>query len=450
MIRSRVNQPFAPPETTMTKKILVLLFAFLVGAGVAVAQDRTLHLSIGDPARKDREAPLVLDGITDTATGDLLTPADLVGRLANVRVLLIGEEHTTMEFHRVQARVIQALAVSGRKLMIGLEMYPNTEQRFLDQWRDGLLTEDGFVQLSRWYENWGYHWSYYRDIFLFARDHRIPMIAANIPREVVSAVGRKGLQGLTPEESRAIPTTVDVDSADHMTFFKATLSGEAEAGGMGGMLHGGNDEMWKTMLSAQATWDTSMGWYSVQALKQASDPTTLVVVLVGSGHVAYGVGIQRQIEKWYDGKVATLIPVPARDGKGNDIKTVRASYANYIWGVPVEWDTLYPGLGVSFTAAGTARTVLQVEPDSIGKKAGFQKGDVLVSMDGIPATDRESMNRRLAAKRWGDTATFVVRRGTENVTLTAAFRRTPPKLQAPATDPTPTKKPTAPVRKKQG
>jgi uncharacterized iron-regulated protein len=414
----------------MIRTLTALLVAFLVIAGSAFAQDRVLHLSVGDPARKDREAPLVLDGITDTATGDLITPADLAKRLSGARLLLLGEEHTSIEFHRVQARVIEALAASGRKLMIGLEMYPRTEQRFLDDWHDGLLTEDGFVRLSRWYENWGYHWNYYRDIFLFARDHHIPMVAANTPREVVTAVRKKGFQNLTPEEARYLPPSgVDVDSADHMTFFKATL-GEAEGGAMGGMLHGGGaDDMWKSMLSAQATWDATMGYNAVQALKENPDPTTLMVVLVGSGHVAYGLGIERQVGKWFDGKVATLIPVPVRDSK-TDLKSVRASYANYIWGVPPEWDSLYPSLGVSFgtmPGGGADRAVIDVQDGSIGQKAGFQMGDVLLSMDGTTLADRETYNRLIAAKGWGDGATFVVKRKGENVTLTAAFRRTPPK-----------------------
>ena len=59
------------------------------------------------------------------------------------------------------------------------------------------------MRLSRWYDNWGYHWLYYRDIFLLARDHRLSMFAVNTPREVVAAVRKKGLANLTPGGSRA-------------------------------------------------------------------------------------------------------------------------------------------------------------------------------------------------------------------------------------------------------
>ena len=103
--------------------------------------------------------------------------------------------------------MIEELAAAGRRVRVGLEMYPYPEQRWLDDWSAGRLAEDAFLEGSRWYRNWGYNWLYYRDIFLFARDHRLRLFAINAPREVVSAVRQKGFQGLTPEEAAHIPTT---------------------------------------------------------------------------------------------------------------------------------------------------------------------------------------------------------------------------------------------------
>jgi uncharacterized iron-regulated protein len=412
------------------RPIHVLALALLVlaaAAPAARASDKILHLAIGDPARQDREAPVVLDAVTDTRTGEVITPADLVPRLSGTRLLLLGEEHTSAEFHRVQLRVLEALLTAGRRVLIGLEMYPYPEQRFLDQWRDGLLTEEGFVRLSRWYENWGYHWLYYRDIFALARDHRIPMFAVNTPREVVSAVRKQGLANLanlTPEQAAHIPRDIDVDSADYMTFFKTTFEDEQ------GPVHGADmgEEMWKNMLSAQATWDATMGFNAVQALKQVDDPKAIMVVLVGSGHVAYGLGIERQARKWFDGPISSLIPVSVGTPSRGVVSSTRASYANFTWGVPDELDSAFPMLGTS-TAVGqgdASRRVVIVQKGSPADRAGFRVGDVLVSFDGVGLTERESFNRLLAGKRWGDTATIVVRRGSEDVALTVVFRRSLP------------------------
>jgi uncharacterized iron-regulated protein len=408
-------------QISLLRLAATALLATALAAPATGAPDKILHLAIGDPARKDREAPLVLDAITDTKTGEQISLEELANRLAGTRLLLLGEEHTSTEFHGVQLRVLQALVKSGRHVLIGLEMYPYTEQRFLDQWRDGLLTEDGFLRLSHWYDNWGYNWEYYRDIFFLARDRRLPMFAVNTPREVVAAVRKKGLANLTPEEAAHIPKEIDVDNADHMTFFKTTFEDET------GPVHGAGmgDAMWTNMLSAQCTWDATMGHNAVEALKQATDPKAIMVVLVGSGHVAYGLGIERQARKWFDGPISSLIPVRVTMPKVGTIKSVRASYANFTWGVPDELDSAYPTLGTS-TAVGqgdTARKVIIVQKDSAAERAGIKVGDVLLSFDGTPLTDKEVLSRLMAAKRWGDSATIVVQRGGQNLTLTTAFRR---------------------------
>ena len=127
-------------------------------APAAQADDPALNLPIGDPARRDKQATIALDGVTDTATGEVLTSRELPARLKDVRLLFVGESHTSIEFHNVQLAVIKALAQSGRQVMVGLEMYPYTEQAWLDKWNAGQLGEEAFLKDSRWYKNWGYHW----------------------------------------------------------------------------------------------------------------------------------------------------------------------------------------------------------------------------------------------------------------------------------------------------
>ncbi len=193
---------------------------------------------------------------------------------------------------------------------------------------DGQLSEEQFLATSRWYENWGYNWLYYRDIFLFARDHKMRMFAINAPRDVVTAVRKKGFKNLTPEEAAHIPTDIDTSSTDHRTLFKSFFEA-------GDPLHSGmTDEQWDSMIAAQATWDATMAFNSVKALKENGGPETLMVVLAGSGHVVYGLGIERQAARHFEGKIATIVPLNVRDDEGHDVKTVQASYADFLWGLP--------------------------------------------------------------------------------------------------------------------
>ena len=405
----------------MSRPARLLLLAFLVLAR-PLSGEELLRLPIGDPARKDREAPVVLDAITDTASGALLTPADLPARLADARLVLVGEEHIGMDSHRVERRVIEELHRAGRRVLIGLEMYPYPEQHWLDDWSDGKLSEEAFLAGSRWYGNWNYNWLYYRDIFLFARDNHLRMYAINAPREVVSAVRNKGFKGLTPEEAAHIPTQIDAKNADHLRLFKASFD-EEESFHMGG-----SDEQWQAMLNAQCTWDATMGWNAVAPLGKDPDPKAVMVVLVGSGHVQYGLGIERQARQWFKGKIASVIPVTVEDDKKGPVKAVQASYANFVWGIPPEVGSLYPELGLAthFRADDKLLEVLDVEKDTPASAAGFRVGDVLLTMDAVAIPDKATLARLVAGKRWGDAAAFTLRREKQTVPMTVLLRRTVP------------------------
>ena len=405
-------------------RALAAAILLLTAVAVLRADDRATNLPIGDPARKDRQAPVVVDGITDAATGDVVTPPELAARLDGVKVLFVGESHTDVEFHKVQLRVVQELQKRGRQVLVGLEMYPVTEQQWLDRWHsDKALTEDGFLKDSHWYKNWGYHWNYYRDIFLFARQSGIRMFGVNVPRPVVQTMRTKGYDALTPEQQAMLPARIDTDDAEHQKLFRAFF-------GSSDSLHGNmSDAMFQGMYRAQCTWDAAMGWNALQALQKHGGEKAIVVVLIGSGHVAYGLGAERQVKLWFQGKTASVIPVPVADDEHPLLKSVQASYANFVWGLPRSTDPLYPSLGISTPEAksGERYHVIMVAEGSPASAAGFQLDDELVSMDGVPVTDKETSNRMMSEKRWGDTVVYKVMRDGKEVTLTAYLRRPPPK-----------------------
>jgi uncharacterized iron-regulated protein len=399
---------------------LAPLLSFALLPAPARAED-LLRLPIGDPARREREAPVVLDAITDTATGALLTPAELPKRLEGARLVLVGEGHTDADSHRVEKRVVEELVRAGRRVTIGLEMYPYTEQKALDDWTAGKLTEEAFLEGSRWYAHWGYNWLYYRDIFLFARDNKVPLVAINAPREVVSAVRRKGFQGLTAEEAAHVPPVVDSRNADHLRLFKTSFEE--------GSFHGGMDEAaWQSMLDAQCAWDATMGFHAAAALSGSEDPKAVVVVLVGAGHVQYGLGIERQLAPSFKGRIASVIPVAVADEKGAAVKAVQASYASFVWGTPAAQDPIYPELGLSTRTRPEDKLleVFHVEDDSPAARGGLKFGDLLLTLDGLPVADRAMLAKSLSAKRWGDAAVFTVRREGGTVTVAVTLRRAGP------------------------
>ena len=416
--------------------ILLACCIAIVLAALPARADEVLDLPIGDPARRERSAPILLDAITDTAVGDQITPTELAARLDGVRMLLVGESHTSMEFHRVQLRILQELVARGRKVSIGLEMYPVSEQSWLDRWsNDPSFDEELFLRESHWYRNWTYHWNYYREIFRLAHERGLPMYGLNVPREVVQTMRKEGRQALTAEQANLLPERIETENEEHRRLFRAFFS-DSEG------LHGGlTDEQFEGMFRAQCTWDGAMAHNALRALESAADDSAILVVLVGSGHVAYGLGVERQARLAFAGRIASVLPIEVEDDETSlPVRAARASYASFFWGIPLERDPHYPVLGVSLAErpAGERLPVLFVADDSVAGAAGFELGDLLLSMDGVEIDDKESLHRLMSGKAWADGARFSVRRGEEDVELVALFRRRPPEAVEPeATEPEP-------------
>lgn len=408
----------APPPGASRLAAVTIAACLALGAPPALLADQAvLHMEIGDPARRGREVPVVLDGITDTATGELVTPEEMARRLAGTGILFIGENHTNQEFHDVQFRTIKALRDAGREVLIGLEMFPYTEQASLDNWNAGRYTEQGFVELARWYDNWGYHWNYYRDIFLYAQENGIGMHAVNSPRDVVKSVRAKGFENLTPEEAAHLPPKLAPDSDEHRRMYRAFFDKDDA-------LHM-NESALDGLYRAQTMWDATMGWNALQALRQHGGKDAIMVVLIGAGHVTFGLGSERQIDSYYDGRIASLVPVTVVDDEGRPVKQVRASYASFVWGLPGEVDTVYPSIGVSLMGSlgKDPGQIIQVSEKSVAERSGLKVGDVLLGLDGTAIKSDNTLRKLMAGYRWGDVATARIRRDGKEADVAINFRR---------------------------
>lgn len=403
--------------TTILGRMAAALVAVTLVATGAAAQPGANNLELGDPARKGTSFPLAVDQIRDTRAGADVSPDELAASLADAAIVLVGESHTSVESHRVQAQVIAALQRAGRRVILGLEMFPSSAPTApFDRWIRGGMEEAALLRESGWYDYWGYPFGYYRDIFQLARQHRLPIRGVNAPRAIVSQIGRRGLNGIGGMERAQLPPTIDTTNEEHKQLFVALVGGGSPTHGAGMPA-----ETLQRMVDAQSTWDATMGYHAAQLYKEANDPKAIVVVLVGSGHVAYGLGIARQAKAYTDKRVATVMPVATTPGKP---ETVRASLGDIVWGVPTETYPVYPTFGVSFRSSGDQPTsVLMVSPGSPAEAMGVKAGDVLVSLDGTTIRKDVDVRAHLDRKQWGDAITAVVTRGTETLTLKGRLQR---------------------------
>lgn len=114
------------------------------------------------------------------------------------RIVLVGEHHSNRQHHMAQLAVIRALKEAGLRVAVGLEMFRKESQPALDQWIYGEIDAERFEKI--YYDNWNFPWQAYRKIFEYARNHKIPMIGLNVPREITRQVSRNGFKSLSPQQ----------------------------------------------------------------------------------------------------------------------------------------------------------------------------------------------------------------------------------------------------------
>jgi len=149
------------------------------------------------------------------------------------------------------------------------------------------------------------------------------------------------------------------------------------------------------------------------------------VVLIGSGHVTYGLGAERQTAPYYEGQISSVIPVEVIDDDEVPVERVQASYANFVWGLPKMTAEIYPRLEVSLMGPiGDQPTqIIQVSENSVGERAGLLVGDVLVNIDGTPVGSSENLRKISADWRWGDVVTVDIERDGEPLQMNVPLRR---------------------------
>ncbi len=389
-------------------------------------------LAIGDPGRRDNVLTVPAGALLDTRRGDRVSADEMAARLDDVRLVFVGETHANPAAQETELRVLEALARRGRKVLVGLEMLPASVQPALDRWVAGDGSEDDLLRGIHWYKHWGFHFGYYRPIFQFARDNKAPMVGVNVEREVITNVRKIGLDKLAPEDRAKLPPRLDLDNAEHRALFTAYMGGAHEM----------PPDMLEGMFRAQCAWDGVMGWNAVRALQAEPDPRAVMVVLIGVGHVAYGLGAQRQADLWGNFKAASVASVAEADEDGA-ARTVRGSFADFIWGAPApDKAPVYPTLGASLTdkPGATGPAISGIRPGSPAAKAGLAAGDMVTAIDGVATPDKEATLFEMARKGWGDTVAVEVVRKEGKKTLSALLERAP----APAVTPAPTSPAPAP------
>jgi uncharacterized iron-regulated protein len=225
--------------------------------------------------------------------GAVIPFKQMIDDVKNADIVFVGEVHNMYKHHSDQLAVISAFHEADLPLAVGLEMFRADSQGTLDAWTGGRLSPDRF--LAAFKDNWNMHWPLYRDIFLYVREHEIPLIGLNISDGVAAKVARQGFGALSPAEKKALPPGIScrVDEK-YMQFIRRAYAD-----------HPRGDLTFQNFCEAQMVRDKSMAWHLIAQGKKY--PNRTMVVLAGVGH-AWKRGIAEQVALESKLTIRSLLP----------------------------------------------------------------------------------------------------------------------------------------------
>ncbi|MGU3401505.1 ChaN family lipoprotein [Brucellaceae bacterium D45D] len=236
----------------------------------------------------------------DPQSGKARTHRSVMNDMAEKRVVLLGEQHDRYDIHRWQMTVSASLLALRDDLAVGFEMFPRRLQPVLDEWVDGKLDADSFLERVEWGKVWGFSADLYWPLFHFCRDFRVKMLALNCRRDLVSRVGKEGWEAIAQEDRDDLTPPRPASLAHREHLLRLTNGGPAYMQGKSA-----DAPEFDRFVRAQQTWDRAFACNIAAYLAQ--NPEALVIGIIGRGHMEYGFGTPDQLDDLGIDKVGVLL-----------------------------------------------------------------------------------------------------------------------------------------------
>jgi uncharacterized iron-regulated protein len=239
----------------------------------------------------------------------------MLADLARADAVFVGEQHDDRNTHRLELAIVEGLTRRGVPVVVALEMFERDVQPIVERYASGAIDEEQFLKDSR---PWPRYATDYRPLIEFARAHKLPIIASNVPRRIAADVGKTGLSvvdGLGTDRGLAAKELNCPTSGSYYDRFAAAMGG-----------HQGSNP---NFYYAQCVKDETMGEAVAEAFKKATDRVTIVHIN-GAFHSDFGEGTAESARRRMPGRriaVVSMLPVDDLDAeKPDDEDLKRADY----------------------------------------------------------------------------------------------------------------------------
>jgi hypothetical protein len=135
----------------------------------------------------------IRDFATEFASFDSVCQySDILDDAATANLIWIGDYHALSRFQQFAADFVRDLYRKNTNIALGVEPVFARNQKLLDRWMKGQISEQAFLEGIRYEDEWGCDWNSYSLLFKTARDLDVPIYGVDChPRYDMRSIGRR-------------------------------------------------------------------------------------------------------------------------------------------------------------------------------------------------------------------------------------------------------------------
>ena len=247
--------------------------------------------------------------------------------LKDFDVVFVGELHGHIANHLAEMALLRAIQQRVPHLALSMEQFERDRQAVLDDYLAGKIGEESLTDGLGW-RNYA---EAYRPLIEYAKEHNLPVIAANAPQRIVRCVGREGsgfLSTLPADKRTLVAATLHLqDGAYKRKFFKFMQEDGAHNGPNDGNKEKEAERIEKS-FAAQVARDDTMAESIANFLR--ARPGYKIMHVTGTFHAEEGLGtVERLKMRFPELKIGLVLPVAVKPGDAPEINRNDAKGADF-------------------------------------------------------------------------------------------------------------------------
>ena len=235
----------------------------------------------------------------DLSSASYRSIESLSKKLDHYQLIFIGDHHSEDDLHLKISSLFKALHKQGRGIVLGNEWFTPDQNKLLDSFVEGSISEEKFLEKTSWTKRIGFEYKSFKPLYDFIIKSKGRLRGINLTKEQQKDISQRNLKSMNASD-KLFYEKLDLNTTIHQTmlepFFKDCHAYSHSI-----------EDCEQRMYRVQVAWESKMA-YEVLKLFKKLDKDEVLIVFTGAMHLENGLGVNLRFSRLSDQPFLTLIP----------------------------------------------------------------------------------------------------------------------------------------------